>query len=508
MTLKEFSTTPFIHLKDFNENIFLIVHRSLVEKSLFGSNSSFKNVKQSGDFFSFSYKQISKIIEVIAGEMYAEGLVDQKVVPILTSNPFDMILSTISLRRNNAVPVPLNIHLLKNELEEQIDFLKVDNIICESNLANDFVLSKIFSLSNSSLKDNNSSSDFNSSNIAVMLFTSGTSGKPKAVPLSYDNLFAAFKAGNSIFNYSEDDSWYLNLPLYHIGGFSILVRAMLAGSSIILPESNELGTLKINLEILKPTLVSLVPTQLKRICENEIQPNKKLRAALIGGGFSDETILTQAINLGWKIYKVYGSTETSAFVTALTSAEVNAKPNSVGKPLQNVKIKIYDDERNDLPINMSGEVAVKAESLFSGYFENNEATSNAFYSGYYLTGDFGFFDEDGYLFLENRRTDLIVSGGENISPIEIEQAISLFPNIDEVCVFGLPDREWGEIAAVVISSKDKSEIDFSELRIFLKEKLSSFKLPKKYYQLAELPKSAIGKIKRSEVKKRFTSSHT
>ena len=112
------------------------------------------------------------------------------------------------------------------------------------------------------------------------------------------------------------------------------------------------------------------------------------------------------------------------------------------------------------------------------------------------------------MYLENRRTDLIVSGGENISPSEIEQAISLFQNIDEVCVFGLPDKEWGEIVTVALSSKDNSEIDFSELRIFLKEKLSSFKLPKKYFQLAELPKSAIGKIKRSEVKKMFTSSHT
>ena len=286
------------------------------------------------------------------------------------------------------------------------------------------------------------------------------------------------------------------------------MRAILAGSSIILPESNELETLKNNLEVVRPTLVSLVPTQIKRICETGIRPNIELRAALIGGGFSDEMILMQAVNLGWNIYKVYGSTETSAFVTVLTPDDIFQKPKSIGKPLKNVEIKIFDEQRNILQANEVGEIGIKAPSIFSSYLNNKTDSDVVFYNQFYLTGDFGFFDTEGYLYIENRRTDMIVSGGENISSIEIEQAILQFSNIDEVCVFGLSDGEWGEIVAVVVSSKDKSEIDFSELRIFLKEKLSSFKLPKKYFQLAELPKSAIGKIKRSEVKKMFTSSHT
>ncbi|MFA6978079.1 MAG: o-succinylbenzoate--CoA ligase [Ignavibacteriaceae bacterium] len=506
MTLKEFSTTPFTHLKDFNDNIFLVVHQSLVERSQFSNISAFQNIKLSGNFSSFSYEQIYEITKVIAGAMHAEGLVDQKLVPILTSNPFDIILTSISLWRTNAVPVPLNIHLLKSELEEQIDFLKVENIICETNFANDFPSLKKFSSSNIPLNKSILSTDFQASDTAVLLFTSGTSGKPKAVPLSYDNLSSAYNAGDSVFNYSENDSWYLNLPLYHIGGFSILVRAILAGSSIILPESNELETLKNNLEIVRPTLVSLVPTQLKRICETGVRPNIELRAVLIGGGFSDEMILTQAANLGCKIYKVYGSTETSAFVTVLTPDDIFQKPKSIGKPLKNVEIKIFDEQRNILPANEAGEIGIKAPSIFSSYLKNETDSDAAFYNQFYLTGDFGFFDTDGYLYLENRRTDLIVSGGENIPPIEIEQAISLFPNIDEVCVFGLPDKEWGEIVAAVFSSKDGSQLESSELKIFLKKKLAAFKVPKRYFQLDSLPKTAIGKIKRSELKKQFSRS--
>ncbi|MCK9210976.1 MAG: o-succinylbenzoate--CoA ligase [Ignavibacteriaceae bacterium] len=508
MKLKEFSITPFTHFNNFNKNNFLFVHHSLVDKSELFDFSVLGAVERLGDFFIFTYKQVSDITKIITGEMLAEGLVNQKLVPILMSNPFDLMLSVISLWRNNAVPVPLNIHLLKNDLEEQINFLKIENILCETNFVNDFPSQKKFSFSNIPLTNSILSTGFQASDTTVLLFTSGTSGKPKAVPLTFDNLFAAFNAGYSIFNYSEDDSWYLNLPLYHIGGFSILVRAILAGSSIILPESNELDSLKINLEIVKPTLISLVPTQLKRICENGIRPNKELHAALIGGGFSDETILTQAANLGWNIYKVYGSTETSAFITALTPDEIFQKPKSIGKPLKNVEIKIFDKQRNILPANEVGEIGIKAPSIFRSYLDNKTDSDAAFYNRYYLTGDYGFYDTDGYLYLENRRTDLIVSGGENISPNEIENIISKFPNIDEVCVFGLPDKEWGEIVAAVIITKNKSEINFSELRIFLKEKLSSFKVPKKYFQVEELPKSAIGKIKRSEVKRIFISSHT
>lgn len=491
---------------NFNENNFLVVHHSLVEKSEMLDISIPGNIECSGDFIFFTYEQISAATKIIAEKMFAEGLVNQKFVPILTSNPFDLILSVICLWRNRAIPVPLNIHLRKNDLEDQINFLKAENIIYEANFTNDFPSLKKFFISNIFLTDAILPTDFNTSDTVVLLFTSGTSGKPKAVPLSYNNLSAAFYAGNSIFNYSKKDSWYLNLPLYHIGGFSILTRAMLAGSSIILPASNKLDALKSNLEIVKPTLVSLVPTQLKRICESKIQPNQELRAALIGGGFSDDALLSQAANLGWKIYKVYGSTETSAFITVLTPNDFVRKLKSIGKPLNNVEIKIFDEERNFLQVNEVGEIGIKASSVFNGYLCNEPDSRSAFYDKFYLTGDFGFFDNDGYLYLENRRTDLIVSGGENISPFEIENVISQFQNVDEVCVFGFPDNEWGEVAAVAVITKDKRKINFPGLRIFLKEKLPSFKIPKKYFQVEEFPKSAVGKIKRSEVKKLFNWS--
>lgn len=508
MKFGEFSGIPFSYFDIFSERAFLIVHHSLVENSEFIPKNLLYKINPSTGFITFTYNDISNVVGSMTQKMNAEEEKVNQPIPIILSNPFDLILSVLSLWRLHTIPVPLNIHLLKNDLLNQINFLSADKIICKTEHAEDFSSLKRFPFTNFDLTIKSLTTDLNSESTAVMLFTSGTSGKPKAVPLSFGNLFAAFNSGKTIFGYSGTDSWYLNLPLYHIGGFSILARAIYAGSSIILPESNDLDVLENNLKFVKPTLLSLVPTQLKRICENGIKPNSELRAVLIGGGFSDESILTNASNLDWKIFKVYGSTETSAFVAALHPKEVNAKPNSVGKPLQNVEIKIFDDERNYVPVNMSGEIALKTESLFSGYLNNDEATSAAFSNGYYLTGDFGFFDEDGYLFLEDRRTDLIVSGGENISPNEIEHVISQFPNIEEVCVFGLPDKEWGECIAAVVTSKDGNEIKMSGLKIFLRENLPSFKLPKTFFQVKELPKSAIGKIKRAEVKKFFTRSQT
>ncbi|MFA6596199.1 MAG: o-succinylbenzoate--CoA ligase [Ignavibacteriaceae bacterium] len=511
MKLPESSYTPFTHLTEFNEDFFLIVHRALVEKSELGNLSVIENVERSGDFFSFTYKHIFNTVALIEEKMVAAGLANQKLVPILTSNPFDLILSILGLWSTRAIPVPLNIHLLRKDLEEQITFLKAEDIICETSFTENFPSLKKFSFPKTSLANKKVTTELNMSDTAVVLFTSGTGGRPKGIPLNFTNLVAAFKAGTTILNYAKNDSWYLNLPLYHIGGFSILVRAILAGSRIIIPESNELASLKINMEKVKPTIVSLVPTQLKRICENKIQPNKEMRAALIGGGFSNETVLSQASALGWNNYKVYGSTETAAFITALTPVDLQKKTKSVGKPLDGVEIKIFDEQKNPLPINEVGEIGIIAPSVLKEYLHNEEVSNSSFHNTYYLTGDFGYLDSDGYLYLENRRTDLIVSGGENISPIEIENVISQFENIDEVCVFGLPDNEWGEVVSVAVSARNKREVNIHALKIFLKEKLPSFKIPKKYFQVEEFPKSAIGKIKRAEIKELFkgvVSSHT
>jgi len=511
MIRQGFFSTPFAQFENLSNNKFLVVHHTLVEKSEMLDLSLLHRVDRTGDFFSFTYEQVSEATKVIASKMLSAGLTNQKLVPILMTNSFDLILSVISLWRTGAVPVPLNVHLLKNELENKINFLNAECTICENNFADYFPTIKKFVTSNTFSGNKLFPNDFKDSDTAVLLFTSGTSGKPKAVPLSYNNLSAAFKTGDSIFKFSKKDSWYLNLPLYHIGGFSILVRAILAGSKVILPESNEFTTLKRNLKILKPTLISLVPTQLKRICEDPTQPNKELRAALIGGGFAADAMLSTASNLGWKIYKVYGSTETSAFITILTPGDFVCKPKSIGKPLNQVEIQIFDARKNVLHQNEIGEIGVKAFSVFKEYFSNTADTSSAFYNGFYLTGDFGYYDTDGYLYLENRRTDLIVSGGENLSPIEIEKVLLQFQNVDEACVFGIPDNKWGEIVVAAVVTKDKRKIDLSALKIFLKRHLPAFKIPKKYFQVEELPKSAIGKIKRSEVKKQFiifASSHT
>jgi len=503
MTTGEFSFSLSTLFETFRENNFLIVHSSLVDTSELVDAKSIVNTERKGDFIIFLFEQISEIVKSISAKMVDDEICQEQLIPIITENSFDLILSVIGLWKIGAIPVPLNTQLQKKELLSQINFLKAQQLVCQKKYRSGFSGIKLFSFNASTSVNQKCRNDFSASDKAVVLFTSGTSGNPKAVELSFENLIAAFNSGNSVFHYSENNRWYLNLPLYHIGGFSILCRALFAGSSIVLTVSNELDSLKFNLPLVKPTIISLVPTQLKRICERKILPNKELRAALIGGGFSDDTILLTAAQLGWNIYKVYGSTETSAFATALQPEDNPLKINSAGKALENIEVKIFDENKTALPANETGEIAIKAASVFGGYLFNQEATNSVFYNDYYLTGDFGFLDSDGYLYLQNRRTDLIVSGGENISPVEIEQAISPFENIDEVCVIGVPDAEWGEIVVAIVSSKDEKEIDLSKLFFYLKDHLSSFKVPKKIIQVKTFPKTAIGKINRAEVKKMF-----
>jgi len=229
MKFKEFSGAPFSYFETYSEQTFLKVYHSLLDESDFLQNISFRKNASASGFISFTYKEILNIVDSMTQQMDVEVIKINEPIPIIFSNPFDLILSVLTIWRLNTIPVPLNFHLLKNDLLHQINFLDADKIICGTEHAKNFLSLNRILFTNSDLSIKSSTTDLKSESTAVMLFTSGTSGKPKAVPLTFDNLFGAFKAGNSIFNYSETDSWYLNLPLYHIGGFSILTRTFFAG---------------------------------------------------------------------------------------------------------------------------------------------------------------------------------------------------------------------------------------------------------------------------------------
>ena len=279
------------------------------------------------------------------------------------------------------------------------------------------------------------------------------------------------------------------------------------GTSIIIPENLQTDALADALEKFRPTVCSFVPTQLKRLLDSNVQPNEELRNVLIGGGYIDKKLVMDAIHQDWKITKVYGSTETASFVSALTEDECLENPTSIGKALSPNQVVILNENKFHAPDGEVGEIAISSPAVMKGYFEDEEATVNCFQDEFYLTGDMGYIDTDGYLYLEARKKDMIVTGGENVNPNEVEDRIMEHPDIKDAAVFPIKDDEWGEIvAAAVIMRDSKKGTSLDEIESFLKNNLAGFKIPRKIFYEDELPKNELGKITRRKLTEKYEGS--
>jgi acyl-CoA synthetase (AMP-forming)/AMP-acid ligase II len=216
-------------------------------------------------------------------------------------------------------------------------------------------------------------------------------------------------------------------------------------TSICIPKSLNTSSLADAFKKFKPNYSSLVPTQLKRLLEAGVKPNKELKNVLVGGGVMDQRLMYNAIEEGWHINLVYGSTETASFVTALAEDEIYYKPGSVGKAVKPNRIVIVNDNRHQVDIGEVGFVTISSTALMKGYYNIPEDTRNKLENGFYFSDDVGYLDDEGYLFLEARKDDMIITGGENVYPFEVENRIIGHRDISDVGVFAVKDDEWGEI---------------------------------------------------------------
>jgi O-succinylbenzoic acid--CoA ligase len=411
-----------------------------------------------------------------------------KYVPILISNSIEFIVLVIALWENGLVPVPLNIKWTEKEIETVIRKYGFEICLCEKisydkvkNLDIEIVL---FEQLNSIAVENfeNLRNDE-----AVVIFTSGSTGFPKGVVHTFTSLRNSIVNGSEILNLCEGDRWLASLPFYHIGGFQIISRALSNGCEIIIPDSLETDYLLDVIEKFNPTHISLVSTQLQRLVEKNCKVSDSVKLTLIGGGFIDDELILKAAEFGWRPLRVYGSSETASFVTAASISDIRKYPKTVGKPIKNVKIKISED----------GEILISSNSLFKYYLQNQKETNEKLKGNYYHSGDLGYI-EDVYLFIEARRNDLIVTGGENVNPYEVEQALKKITGIKEVCVLGIEDAQWGhKVCAAITTSKP---ISLEEIKTAMRNELSAFKIPKEIIILDELPKTSLGKLDRNKLK--------
>ncbi|MDZ7714699.1 MAG: AMP-binding protein [Balneolaceae bacterium] len=339
-------------------------------------------------------------------------------------------------------------------------------------------------------------------------FTSGTTDKPKIVPLKRRQMYFAADASAENFKPRPNHFWLLCLPLNHIGGVSIILRSILYGSGIYRMKRFDKGMVTTFLsENNLFQAASLVPTMLKRLLENPVfQTHKNFKAILLGGGSIDSELLELSIQRGIPLVSSYGMTETCAQI----AANPLLQPSGIYRPLKSVgdifkpnKIEIRDEHNKKLSANNSGTIWIKGPQVFDGYLNPERPNLSFDEGGWFNTGDFGYFNANGHLFIQSRRTDLIITGGENVSPFEVESELEKIEPISEAAVLGLEDKEWGQQVVAVVVAKTKEKLKAEDIQNQLKSRITSYKVPKQIIQADTLPRTQSGKVKRTELVKLF-----
>ena len=358
----------------------------------------------------------------------------------------------------------------------------------------------------------------------MLMYTAGTTGLPKGVPQSHSSYSFYVLQNVNPPDPEIAESNLLTMPLYHVAGMQAMLAAIYGGRTIALMKQFETKEWLETAQREKVTRAMLVPTMLKRIVEDpdfDTYDLSSLRVITYGAAACPLEVLKKTIELfpGRALINAFGGTETSSTIAMLraedqiitgkeTEEEREKKfkrlSTSIGIPLDDVEVQIRDEENRALPTGEIGELIVRGPRIMKGYWKDEEKTKKAFTAdGWYRTGDKGYLDEEGYIYLCGRADDMIVRGGENISPEEVENVLYAHPKIGEAAVIGIPDPEWGsELMAVVVLKKGETATP-EEIMEFCRERLAGFKRPRSVVFVDELPKTSTGKVLRKALRERY-----
>jgi O-succinylbenzoic acid--CoA ligase len=315
--------------------------------------------------------------------------------------------------------------------------------------------------------------------ICCVVLTSGSTGAPRPIPLSYGNFL--WNAVGSGFNIGVDpgDRWLCCAPLSHVAGLGIVMRSVIYGTTAVLHDGFDVDRVGAALESDGITVVSLVATMLTRLLEAGADLSGP-RAILVGGGPVPEEPLEEALAKGATVVQTYGLTESCSQVTTLAPADARRKVGSAGRPLLTTHLRIQD-----------GEILVQGPTVAPGSFDAD---------GWLHTGDLGHIDEDGFLYVSDRIDDLIVSGGENVVPAEVEEVLLRHPEVADAAVVGREDPEWQQAVTAIVVLENGSEVTPDDLRRYCAESLADFKVPKRVELAAALPRTPLGKLMRGALR--------
>ncbi|MCT4687849.1 o-succinylbenzoate--CoA ligase [Vallitalea sp.] len=439
---------------------------------------------------SLTYKQVYiKTNELIIKLKKYIG--DNKRVAIISNNSVEFAMMLLALMNLEVETLLLNSMLKNNEIKEQIDELDITVVFSSDNRYISF--KEVFGthINEPNEKetiiipiDSNKNKNHNNDKVLFIMNTSATTGRFKSVPITINQITSHVQASKQSLGYCPDDNWLLVLPMFHVGGLMVLLRSLYNGTRITILESFDEEKVIYLINNNKINMVSMVPTMLRRIIDKIEEHN--LRVMLLGGEFIEDDLINKSTKLNIPIYKSYGMTETTSQVVNFNVMDNLEKIKSVGKPMKYVDIKINTDKflEHTKDGYIAGEITIKSPMLMKGYLHKNRL------SGYFSTGDIGYFDDDGFLYILDRRSNLIISGGENIYPLEIENILYNNPYVNECAVISKKDSKWGNVPILYIVT----ELSREDILKYLKSQLANYKIPKEIIFRDSLPKNYTGKI--------------
>jgi O-succinylbenzoic acid--CoA ligase len=324
------------------------------------------------------------------------------------------------------------------------------------------------------------------SETALIVSTSGSEGEPKAAMLSHGNLEAAASASSARLPLGPGDVWLDCLPLFHIGGLSILWRCARAGAAVLLHKGFDALAVQRDLEERRVTHVSLVPAMLARLLDLNIPPPPGLRCVLTGGAALSPALYRRAVAAGWPVFPTYGMTETAAQVATFDPAATSWAEGLVGRPLPG----------NEIAIGSDGRIRVRGPQVMLGYLDPGGRPGLGLDNGWFVTGDRGEIDGEDCLKVLGRADDMLVSGGTNIHPLAVESCLSACPGVADVAVSGVPDPVWGDLVVALVVG------DAGDDRIhdWCRSRLPSAARPRRIVRLDRLPRTPLGKLERVKLR--------
>lgn len=476
-----------------------------------------------------TYLELNRRANEIASGMLAKGITKGERVAFLLMNGIEFVEAYFAAAKIGAVVVPLNWRLTPDELEFIVKDSGSSALIYGSEL--DGTVNLLYQRTTPvrmwiRVGESNSRPRFAENyetalrrtsatepdittaddDLLFIMYTSGTTGFPKGVMHTHETMLWASLTWNMTIDMRHRDRQLIVLPLFHIGGLSPLTAAFHRGQTVVLMRSAEAEAIIQTIAREKITITHIVTTILRRlllVSPSDQHNCSTLRWIIAGGEAVSPDLIRRGAEVGIEVLQDYGLTEACGPATIISSEDAIRKAGSSGQADIHTEVRVVDKAGRQVEMEEIGELLVRGRHVMKGYWNLPKATAEAIRDGWLYTGDLATMDKDGCIYIRDRKKDMIVSGGENIYPAELERVLQAHPKVKEVAVIGQPSEKWGESPAAILVTKEDENLSADEVIAYCRGKLAGYKVPRRVEFVREIPRTPSGKIQKHLLRKQF-----